>query len=151
MLVIGAVVFFVHWVGGMGVREHSFPAAVVVFATYVMNQLAGGRISLWSVVIAAVLLSNVRATYLASKWKQPASEGEDTPTRFNETFRDKLADQLPSKLWPVLKIPFFVAAALFLLILIWGSFTVMMQRRVGSSVDENSVPSTEVVAPPDSH
>jgi ABC-type uncharacterized transport system fused permease/ATPase subunit len=134
----------------MGVREHSFAAALAVFATYTLNQVAAGRLSILSVIIAAVLLSNVRATYLASKWK-PAVEDEDAPMRFNESFRDKLVDQLPSTLWPVLKIPFFIAAVVVVFVLIAGSFIGITKRRPTSSIDENSVPSELVVAPPDSH
>jgi peptidoglycan/LPS O-acetylase OafA/YrhL len=134
----------------MGVREHSFAAALAVFATYTLNQVAAGRLSILSVIIAAVLLSNVRATYLASKWT-PAAEDEDAPTRFNESLRDKLVDQLPSTLWPVLKIPFFIAASVVVFVLIAGSFTGITKRPPTSSIDENSVPSELVVAPPDSH
>jgi hypothetical protein len=39
--------------------------------------------------------------------------------RFNETFRDKLVDQLPPKAWPILKIPFFAAASLILLFVLY--------------------------------
>ena len=60
-------------------------------------------------------LSNVRAAFLASEWR-PAGEGEDKPTRFNDTLGDKLADQLPAKAWPVLQIPFFGLAAVLLLL-----------------------------------
>jgi GDP-D-mannose dehydratase len=45
---------------------------------------------------AAVLLSNVRATFLAARW-MPVTEDEDRPARFNETFRDKPVDQLPPR------------------------------------------------------
>jgi hypothetical protein len=116
---LGLIVFFVYLVGGMGVRESNWPAAAIIFAIYVVNQLAsGGGISVISLIIGAVLLSNVRATFIASHWKPPA-EGEDRPMRFNETFRDKLVDQLPPKAWPILKIPFFAAASLILLFLLY--------------------------------
>jgi hypothetical protein len=151
MLAIGTAMFFVHWVGGMGVREHSFPAALTVFVVYVVNQLASGQApGILPILIGALLLSNVRATYLASRWK-PVSEDEDRPTRFNETFRDKLVDQLPAKLWPILKIPFFIGAALVLLAILWGSLVVMRQRQAHSTYNDNSVPSEIVVAPPDTH
>lgn len=38
--------------------------------------------------------------------------------RFNETFRDKLVDQLPPGAWPILKYPFyFFASAILLMVL----------------------------------
>lgn len=149
-LSVGAAVFFVYWVGGMGVRERSFAAALIVFATHVFDQLASGRVGVPALMIDGVLLSNLRATYLASRWK-PVAGGEDTPTRFNETFRDKLVDQLPQKLWPVLKFPFFIASAVVLLMTIYGSVVSIRYRHASSPVDENSTPSTVVVAPPDLH
>jgi hypothetical protein len=97
LLGVGVIAFFVFWVGGMGVREHSFAASVLIFATYVVGQLASGTVpGILSVIVAAVLLSNVRATFLASRWKSVA-EDEDRPMRFNETLRDKMVDQIPPK------------------------------------------------------
>ena len=89
-MILGGVVSFVYFVGGMGVRQASWPAALTVFVLYVLDQLSAGRApSVLSLIIAGVLLSNVRATILAARWK-PVSEDEDRPTRFSETFRDKL-------------------------------------------------------------
>ena len=116
-LIGGGAVVIVYFLGGMGVREHSFAAALFVFATYVLNQLVSGQLGIIPIIVAAVLLSNVRATFLVSRCK-PASEDEDRPMRFNETFRDKLVDQLPPKVWPVLKLPFFIAASAILLLLL---------------------------------
>jgi hypothetical protein len=117
-LALGLIIFFVYLIGGMGVRESNWPAAAMIFAIYVINQLASGRVSVISLIIGAVLLSNVRATFIASRWKPPA-EGEDRPMRFNETFRDKLVDQLPPKVWPILKIPFFASVSLILLFVLY--------------------------------
>jgi hypothetical protein len=121
--VVGAVeaLFFV--VGGMGVREGSWPAAALVFSLYLFNLLYGVAMrqppGILAIIAAAILLSNVRAALLASRWK-PAAEDEDRPMRFSETFGDKIADQLPPKLWPFLRIPFFALASLLLLISLAG-------------------------------
>ena len=86
-----------------------------------LDQLAAGRApGTLSLIIAGVLLSNVRTTILAAKWK-PAAEDEDRPTRFNETFRDKLVDQLPPCAWPVLKYSFHLFAVIVVR-MIFGSF-----------------------------
>ena len=145
-LALGTVIFFVYLVGGMGVRESSWPAAAMIFTIYVINLLGSGRApGILSFIIGAVLLSNVRATFIASRWK-PVAEGEDRPMRFNETFRDKLVDQLPPKAWPILRIPFFIAASLILLFLLYVSVAGLMTKRVNPRSDENSVPS-KVVEP----
>jgi len=149
ILALGFIFSFVFVVGGMGVRESNWPAAAMIFTLYVFNQLASGRVpGVIAIIIAGVLLSNVRATVLASRWK-PIAEGEDRPTRFNETWRDKFVDQLPPKIWPILKIPFFVASSLLVIFLLYASVVALNQRQA-APVDENATPSVTVTAaPPD--
>jgi hypothetical protein len=144
-------ILFVYVVGGMGVRESNWHAAAMIFVLYVVNQLGSGRApSLIPVIIGAVLLSNVRATFLASRWK-PIEEDEDRPMRFNETFRDKLVDQLPPRLWPILRIPFFVAAGLLFLFLCYVSAVMLLRPHPAMQIDDNATPSATVtVDPPDS-
>jgi hypothetical protein len=149
VLILGAIILFAYIAGGMGVRESSWPAAAMVFTLYAVNQLGSGKIGILPIIIGAVLLSNVRATFLASRWT-PLAEGEDRPTRFDETFRDKLVDQLPPKIWPKLRIPFFIISGLLLLFLIYVSLITLM--RPHGSVNENATPSVTVSAdPPDQH
>jgi hypothetical protein len=145
-IAIGAVVSFVYLVGGMGVRQASWPAALVVFVLYVTDQISAGRIGLLSVIIAGVLLSNVRATLLASRWK-PAGEDEDRPMRFNETFRDKLVDQLPPRVWPILKYPFYALACVVMGLVVIGAVLQPKHSRGGIS-DDNASPSVTVSAQP---
>jgi len=150
VLILGILMFFIYLVGGMAVRESSWPAAAMIFTIYVINLLGSGTPpGILSIIISAVLLSNVRATFIASRWK-PLAEGEDRPMRFNETFRDKLVDQLPPKAWPILKIPFFIAASLILVFLLYVSVAGLTNKRANPAQDENSAPSV-VVAPPASH
>jgi hypothetical protein len=72
-----------------------------------------------SLIVAGVLLSNLRATIVAATWK-PAREDEDKPTRFNEDMMDFLSDQLPAKAWPVLRWVFFFTASIYLLLILVG-------------------------------
>ena len=127
---VSAIVFAL---GAMGVREANWPAAALVFALYfsgILYRLAlGGLPGVLSIAVAAVLLSNLRAAYLASDWR-PTSEEEDRPTRFAESWRDQLVDQLPAKVWPVLRLPFFaLSVAVLLLSLVALAGTVW--QRVG--------------------
>jgi hypothetical protein len=131
LMIIGAVSALTFIVGGMGVREKSWPAAALVFAIFFINLLytvANRQFpGFLSIAAACILLSNVRAAFLASEWR-PVSEDEDKPTRFNESLADKLADQLPSKAWPVLQIPFFVLTSLLMLMSITGLGVVLLLR-----------------------
>lgn len=131
MIVIGAVSALAFWVGGMGVREKSWPAAALVFSIFFLSLLYSMAIRQFpgflTIIAACILLSNVRAAFLASEWR-PASEDEDRPMRFNEGLRDKLADQLPAKAWPVLRIPFFGLASVLMLLNLAGLGIVLLQR-----------------------
>lgn len=130
-LVLGAVTFLIFFMGGMGVRESSWPAAALVFTIFfagMVDTFTRGRPpGILTILAAAVLLSNVRAAFLASEWR-PAAEGEDRPTRFNETLSDKLVDQFPAKVWPILKVPFFIIASLYLLLIFVGFATDIVRR-----------------------
>ena len=131
LIAMGIVAFLVYIMGGMGVREANWPAAAMVFSIYfagLLGSLAMGRLpGILTIIVAGVLLSNLRAAFLASEWK-PAGEDEDRPTRFNETFADKLSDQLPAKLWPAIQIPFFVLSSMLLLLELFGSVVAVLQR-----------------------
>ena len=151
VLVLAGIIFFVYVVGGMGVRQSSWPAAALIFTLYVVNALGSGRPpGILTIIIGAVLLSNLRATFLASRWK-PAAENEDRPMRFNETFRDKLVDQLPPRLWPVLRIPFFIASGMLLIFLLYATVIMFLRPHPAATMNENATPSVTVhVAPLDS-
>jgi len=126
--VVAALVFFV---GGMGVRESSWPAAALVFCLFSVNLLYAIATAhfpgILDILATGMLLANVRAAFISSTWK-PAAEGEDQPTRFSETFGDKLADQMPAKLWPVVQIPFFGVAALMFVLSVAGSAILFLHR-----------------------
>ncbi len=147
VLTIGTLAGFVYFAGGVGVRQGSWPAALLVFILYVVDQAAAGHIGVLPIIIAGVLLSNVRATFLASKWT-PAAEDEDRPTRFNETLRDKLVDQLPPRAWPILKYPFYALAVIILLLLVAGSVVRVLHPPVKQRSDENTAPSAVVTVSP---
>jgi hypothetical protein len=62
------------------------------------------------IFVTALLLSNIRATWIASKWKTDSEEAA-LPPRLNETWSDKFADQLPLLLWPKARIPYYIFGA----------------------------------------
>ena len=133
LVVLGVVGFLIFFLGGMGVREASWPAAALIFTIFLagmVSTMAKGTFpGVLTIIAAGVLLSNVRAAFLASEWRPPA-EGEDRPTRFSETLTDKLVDQLPAKVWPVLKVPFFILSAMYLTLILIG-FAADIAHRFG--------------------
>ncbi len=130
-------------IGGMGVRQSSWPAAAIVFSIFFLNQLyalASGRLpGILAIIGAGILLSNLRAAFLASEWR-PVAEGEDRPTRFNDTLGDKLADQMPAKAWPVLQIPFFGLASILILLTLLGLGTALLHRLGALSHSGSALP-----------
>jgi len=121
LMAIGLVGAVFYATGGIGVREKNWPAAALIFACYLIETLTAfgsglllTPVGALKVVFLGLLLSNLRATFIASEWK-PAAEGEDRPERFSETFRDKLVDMWPPKVWPKVQIGFYVLGALWFL------------------------------------
>jgi hypothetical protein len=121
--VIGALTFLFFVLGGMGVREHSQPAAILVAVVYALNIAAGlamgnppGALTL---ILALLLAANIRATYIAAKWAV-SGDPDAMPERFNQTFSDKLVDQMPAAVWPRAKIPFFCLAGLYVAVSVLG-------------------------------
>lgn len=131
VIVSGAAAALVYVIGGMGVREANWPAAALVFCLFFLNLLYGLATfhfpGILAIIATGMLLSNVRAAFLASEWRPPV-EGEDRPTRFSETLGDKLADQLPAKAWPLLQVPFYGLASVILFLTLLGIALVALQR-----------------------
>ncbi len=117
--IAGIFVLLFYYFGGVGVREHSRYAAIVVLILYVIDSLLSTGNPAVKILIAALLLANLRATWIASRWKPEADEAAPIP-RFSETWSDKFADQLPMWLWPKLRIPYYVFSAGFLFFLAFG-------------------------------
>jgi hypothetical protein len=116
--IAGAFLLLVYYFGGVGVRERSRYAATVVFLLYVLDFLLSG-FGVIKIFITALLLSNLRATWIASSW-MPGAEEASLPPRLNETLGDKFADKLPEWLWPKVRIPYYVLSAGFLAVVAAG-------------------------------
>jgi hypothetical protein len=111
----------------------------VVFSLYLvelLDQMAERNIpGILSLIAAGVLLSNLRAAFLASNWKS-AGPDEDRPTRFNEGVMDFLVDQVPAKVWPALETVFFAVGGAFLALTLiglgltlWHRFSILAHAR----------------------
>lgn len=123
--IMATVVLLLYYFGGVGVREGSRYAAAVVFAMYALDSLMS--FSVIRVLFAALLLSNLRATWIASRWKA-GSEEATSPPRLSETWADKFADALPAWLWPKTRILYYILSGTFLVFLVFGITVILMHK-----------------------
>lgn len=102
------------FLAGLGMRMRSRAAAILAFSVYLMSGFVLGKsgqgFSIVRIIFLALLLANVRGIWLAASWTK--SETDPPPVRLNETWRDKLSDQLPQVLWPKTRWVFYILAAL---------------------------------------
>jgi hypothetical protein len=116
--IIGVLVVLFYYLGGVGVRERSRYAATVIFAAFALDTLVSG-IGVVRIILGALLLSNLRATWIASQWR-PESEEAELPPRLSETWNDKFTDKFPSWLWPKVRILYYIFSACWLLVIAIG-------------------------------
>jgi hypothetical protein len=117
--ITGIVVLLFYYFGGVGVRERSRFAAAVVFALFVLDSIVSG-LGIPRLIIIGLLLSNLRATWIATHWK-PESNEAALPPRFNESWSDKFADVWPTYLWPKVRILYYALAICLLVLAAIGS------------------------------
>jgi hypothetical protein len=111
----GVLIFLLFHLGGVGVREHNPFAAAVMLVYYLIEFLASfvfvfvnsPGIGVVKVIIIALLLSNLRATWIAGNWK-PDSDEAALPPRLGDTFFDKLSDRWPAFIWPKVKVLYYI-------------------------------------------
>lgn len=119
------------YLGGVGVREKSFFSAIVVFILFFADTLtAPGILKFFGCVL---LLSNMRATFIASFW-DPGTAAVEAPMRFSETLGDKFVDVLPAWLWPKIRYGYYVYACLFLGLTLLGLMLIMLRTPIPHSI-----------------
>jgi len=143
--ILAVVAFVFYALGGFGLREGSIAAAALVFAAWTCDQIAAivthrGGFGIVDLVVAAILLANLRGTVMAAGWKKQAQPGEDDvePMRFSETLVDKFRDQWPRRTWPALQYVFYVFAVGFVAIELMGAVVLIVhppQRTPGPTPD----------------
>jgi hypothetical protein len=125
--ITGILVFLLFHLGGVGVREHNPFAAAIIFVYYVVDFMASfiflllnsPGIGVVRIIIIALLLSNLRATWIAGNWK-PDSEEAALPPRMGETFFDRLVDKWPAFIWPKVKWLYYIFSFAFLVLIVAG-------------------------------
>jgi hypothetical protein len=136
--ITGLLVLLLFHLGGVGVREHNPYAAAIVLIYYVFDFLASllvlvnsPGVGVLRVIITALLISNLRATWIAGGWK-PDSEEAALPPRMSETFFDKFVDKWPPFIWPKVKIVYYIFSFAFLALIVAGVIIMMVRgTRVG--------------------
>lgn len=124
--VIGVFIFVFYFLSGVGVREHSRYAAAAVLIMFVADMAVSGPSPL-RLILAAVLLSNLRATWVASNW-HPGSSEAGLPPRLSETWGDKFVDKLPMLLWPKVRVLYYVLSACLLTLSAIGLAFIILHR-----------------------
>lgn len=126
--IMAVVMGLFFYLGGVGVRERSRYAAAVLVGVYLLNVLMSPGIL--GIIICGLLISNLRATWIASGWK-PESEEAALPPRMNETWSDKLVDQFPMWLWPKIRIVYYIFSLGFLGMVVIGIVRLILLRTRG--------------------
>ena len=124
--VIGLSVFMLFHLGGVGVREHNPWAAAAVLIYFALDTWVSG-VGIVRIIVNALLLSNLRATWIADHWK-PESEVAVLPPRFGDTFSDKLVDQWPAFIWPKVKWLYYVFSFGFIALTVAGLIVLFLRR-----------------------
>lgn len=123
----GFITFVLFHFGGIGVREHNPFAAAIVLVFFVLDTLVSG-IGVARIIITALLLSNLRATWIADHWKAESEEAA-LPPRLGETFADKLSDKWPAFIWPKVKVIYYIFAFVFLSLVVAGLILMKLRAR----------------------
>ena len=125
--VTGLLVFLLFHLGGVGVREHNPFAAAITLAYYLVDFLVSfiflflnsPGIGVVRIIVIALLLSNLRATWIAGNW-MPDSEEAALPPRFGDTFFDRFADRWPAFIWPKVKVLYYIFSVGYLALIVAG-------------------------------
>ncbi len=123
--IAGLFLFLFYYLGGVGVRQRNCYAAVVVLVMFVTTTVVSpGILNFFGCVL---LLSILRATFIASFWEPQEAEAE-MPIRFSETWGDKFADKLPAWLWPKVRIAYYIFSIGFLALTTAGLVMIIFRR-----------------------
>lgn len=104
------------FLSGVGIRMRSRFAAIAAFSVYFAASFFSSGFGILRIVGVALLLANVRGTWLSARWR--SSQTEPPPVPLNTTIGDKLADRLPIVIWPWARFVYYAAAATEIILVI---------------------------------
>jgi hypothetical protein len=132
--ITGLLVLLLFHLGGVGVREHNPFAAAIILVYYLVDFVASAfllfvnspGVGILRIIITALLLSNLRATWIAGSWK-PDSEEAALPPRMAETFADKFSDVWPAFIWPKVKVLYYIFSFALLSLTVAGLIIIYLR------------------------
>ena len=132
--VTGMVLFLLFHFGGVRVREHNPFAAAIMLAYYAVDFLSSvvlvfantPGIGVVKIITMALLLSNLRATWIAAGWN-PNSEEAALPPRMGDTFTDKFSDTWPAFIWPKVKVLYYIFSFGYLVLIVTSMIVLYLQ------------------------
>jgi hypothetical protein len=130
-------VFVFYFLGAAGVRQASVIASAAMFAVYLLGTVfyfwvSPLHFSFWRLIGTALLLTTLRAAILIKKWRAEPGREEDFlygPGRLNLTWRDRIADQMPPKVWHFGSIVFYVLALILIPLECFGMIALGMHHK----------------------
>jgi hypothetical protein len=143
--ILAILILMFYYLGGVGVRERSVYAAGVVLGCFLLDTLIALS-TLWlfvmaiqtpavgatviRVLLSALLISNFRATVIASRWNHDSPEAE-LPPRRGETWGDKFTDLLPKWLWPKVRIAYYILSVVVVFLSVAGWAITVLRSAMG--------------------
>ncbi len=151
-LMIAILVGATYFLAGIGVRERSIAAASLIFLCFLIDKVSnvvamtvgasrGAAVGnpLVVLVVMMLLASNVRATILSRRWRTASVATDDEmPERSTTSSFDKVANRMPTILWPKVRFAFYPLASLLLLLLLAGTASIAMAHKPASNADSNT-------------
>jgi len=129
-------IFLFYFLGAVGARQASLIASASMFASYLLGTilyfwLMPTHFSFIRLIGTALLLTNLRAAILIHRWDKNPNVGEDVadrPTRLTATWSDRIADQMPTAVWPWGRIVFYVLAAMLIPLQVIGLVNLLVHH-----------------------
>ncbi len=104
-------------------------AAASAFSVYLLGSFVAGFGGV-RLVFIALLLANLRGTWLSARWR--SSQTEPPPVPLSETLADKLSDRFPISIWPVGRFFYYGLAALEIVFIVIGTLAILQGRRLST-------------------
>ncbi len=144
----GFLIGMTYLLAGIGVREGSVGAAVIIFLCYLCDRVVaiegamigfGAGSPVIGLFALALLLSNIRATLLSRRWVRTAgaTDGAEDVERGTNSLGDKIANVMPAAVWPKGQYVFYPLGGGLLLVSVLGMIMLpAMQRRRAAQMQE---------------